>query len=310
MKVLFAGTPANAAEILKGIVAAGHDVVAVLTREDAPIGRKKIITPSAVAQVADELGIRLIKANRINAEVSLEILQSKADLAIVVAYGIILRQETLDLLPFGWFNLHFSILPKWRGAAPVQRSIEAGDTETGVTLFKIDVGLDTGPVVSRALTPIGPDETAGELISRLTKLGLTLINAELPAIYADRASFEPQQGESSSATKPSRADAKISFSLSSKQIEDLVRAMNPEPMAWCLFHGEPLRVIRARASQLSQNDANSSMQIGVICQLDGKVLVSCGSKSLLELLEVQPASRSVMSVKAWANGLNELGVLS
>lgn len=309
MKVLFAGTPANAAEVLKGIVAAGHDVVAVLTREDAPVGRKKLMTPSAVAESAEELGIELIKANRITFEISEKILQTKADLAIVVAYGIILKQETLDLLPLGWFNLHFSMLPKWRGAAPVQRAIQAGDTNTGVSLFKIETGLDTGPLLGSVPTIIGPDETAGELISRLTKLGLTLVNAELPRIYSGALTLEPQVGESSSASKPTRADAKISFEMEAKRIENQVRAMNPEPMAWCLFNDEPLRVIRVRSAQLPVGDTKASSSIGSIYKDDGKVLVSCAGDSWLELLEVQPASRNVMSARDWVNGLSELSDL-
>jgi len=307
MKVLFAGTPPNAAEVLKGIVVAGHEVVAVLTREDALTGRKKILTPSAVAVTAKELGIPTIKANRITDEIKVQITQTKADLAIVVAYGIILTQETLDLLPEGWFNLHFSLLPKWRGAAPVQRAIAAGDTETGVALFKIDAGLDTGPVLGFVPTPIGPDETSGELISRLTKLGLTLVNAELPKIYSGVMSLEPQIGEPSKASKPTRLEAKISFDSRAEHIDDLVRAMNPEPMAWCLFDDQPMRVIRSREARI--NSADLSKQIGSLHSEEGKVFVCCGDDSWLELIQVQPASRNVMSAKDWFNGLGEIVVL-
>jgi len=307
MKVLFAGTPPNAAEVLKGIVEAGHEVVAVLTREDALTGRKKILTPSAVAVTAKELGIPTIKANRITDEIKVKITQTKADLAIVVAYGMILTQETLDLLPEGWFNLHFSLLPKWRGAAPVQRAIAEGDTETGVALFKIDSGLDTGPLLGTVATPIGPDETSGELISRLTKLGLTLVNAELPNIYSGVMHLEPQIGEPSKASKPTRLEAKISFDARAEHIDDLVRAMNPEPMAWCLLNDQPMRVIRSRQARINSRDL--SKQIGSLHSEEGKVFVCCGDDTWLELIEVQPASRNVMSAKDWFNGLGEIVVL-
>ena len=307
MKVLFAGTPPNAAEVLKGIVEAGHEVVSVLTREDAPTGRKMILTPSAVAVVATELGIPTIKANRITDEIKVQITQSKADLAIVVAYGIILTQETLDLLPEGWFNLHFSLLPKWRGAAPVQRAIAAGDTEIGVSLFKIDAGLDTGPVLGSVPTRIGPDETSGELISRLTKLGLTLVNAELPKIYSGVMHLKPQIGEPSKASKPTRLEAKISFDSRAEHIDDLVRAMNPEPMAWCLLNDQPMRVIRSRKARI--NFTVLSQQTGSLHSEEGKVFVCCGEDSWLELVQVQPASRNVMSAKDWFNGLSKIVVL-
>jgi methionyl-tRNA formyltransferase len=309
MKVLFAGTPANAAEVLRGVVSAGHEVVAVLTREDAPIGRKKVITASAVSLAAGELGIPTIKANRITEEIAVRISNTGAELAIVVAYGIILNQETLNLLPKGWFNLHFSLLPKWRGAAPVQRAIQAGDSDTGVTMFKIDPGLDTGPILASVPTPIGPDETAGDLVNRLTKLGTTLVNAELPKIYSGLEELHPQLGEATKATKPTRADAKIVFDSPAKKIENQVRAMNPEPMAWCLYEHEPIRVIQVRTSQKPIDVAATSEEPGTLYNLDGRVYVRCQADSWLELLHVQPASRNGMSARDWVNGLNRLGVL-
>lgn len=297
MRILFAGTPSTAATVLEGLISSGHEIVAVLTREDAPVGRKKTLTPSPVADVAASHGLRTIKASKLTPDVLDEIKASKVELAVVVAYGVILRQDALDAIPNGWFNLHFSVLPRWRGAAPVQHAISAGDTQTGVTLFKIDSGLDTGEVVGLTETVIEPEETAGELLQRLSSIGLTLLNQELPKLYAGTYKLNQQSGQESFAPKIQRAEAKVNFSKSSKELENLIRAMNPEPMAWCLFAGEPMRIIRARCInhgvELSQ---------GEVALVDQKVLVGTGSEQPLEILEVQPASKSAMSARAWING--------
>lgn len=297
MRILFAGTPSTAATVLEGLISSGHDIVAVLTREDAAIGRKKILTASAVADVASRNGLPTIKATKLTSEVLEEIKALKVDLGIVVAYGVLLRQDALDAIPNGWFNLHFSVLPRWRGAAPVQHAILSGDLETGVTLFKINSGLDTGDVVGVAETVIEPDETSGELLQRLSSLGLTLLNQELPKLYSGTFSLTEQTGITTLAPKIQRADARISFTSSAKEIENVVRAMNPEPMAWCSFEGEPMRVIRARVS-----NQTVKLAAGEVALVEQKVLVGTGSDVALELLEVQPASKTAMSAKAWLNG--------
>jgi methionyl-tRNA formyltransferase len=281
------------------MVSSGHEVVAVLTREDALTGRKKVLTQSPVADAATKFNIPVIKANKVDEAILLQIAEHKPDLAIVVAYGVILRAGALEAIPNGWFNLHYSLLPKYRGAAPVQHSLLAGEKETGVTLFKIDQGLDTGEILGSVSTVIAPDENAGELLQRLTQLGVSLLNAELPALYSGTFELEEQTGPSSVAPKISRADAKIDFARSSIQISNLVRAMNPEPVAWCILGEEPMRVLRARAV------VNSSvvLQKGEVRVLDNAVYVGCGEQEVIELLKVQPASRTAMSAKDWANGL-------
>ncbi len=306
MRILFAGTPSTAASVIEGLLTSGHDVVAVLTREDAPTGRKKILTPSPVAELASSKGIPTIKANSLSADVLAEIASHQVEFAVVVAYGVILKQEALDLLPKGWFNLHFSVLPKWRGAAPVQRAIEHGESSTGVTLFKIDKGLDTGPIVGVLETVIGPDENAGELLDRLSLLGLTLLNEQLPRMYAGTESLTEQVGEVTLAPKTSRADAKLVFSQPAKVLENLVRAMNPEPMAWCLLGDQPMRVLTARA-YAEDIDAHET---GSVVLVSDRILVSCANNTALELIEVQPASRNAMSAKDWFNGLTEVVNLS
>ena len=173
MKIVFAGTPANAAQTLRALANTAFEVVAVLTRTDAPVGRKRVLTPSAVAVVAAELGLPIIKANRVDESVRLQIQATGAELGVIVAYGALLDQAALDVLDKGWVNLHYSLLPKWRGAAPVQRAIMAGDRETGVTLFQLDKGMDTGPVHLQIPTVIEPDENTAELLPRLTNLGIS-----------------------------------------------------------------------------------------------------------------------------------------
>lgn len=297
MRILFAGTPAAAASVLEGLISSGHEIVAVLTREDALVGRKKILTSSPVADVAVTRGLPTIKASKLTADVLAEIQALKVDLAIVVAFGVMLRQDALEAIPKGWFNLHFSVLPRWRGAAPVQHSILAGDSETGVSFFKIDSGLDTGGLVGVAKTVIEPDETSGELLQRLSSLGLTLLNQELPRLYSGSFILTEQVGVTTLAPKIQRADAKISFAATSKEIENLIRAMNPEPMAWCLFAREPMRIIRARAS-----NHVVALAPGQVALVDQKVLVGTGLDGVLELLEVQPSSKTAMPAKAWLNG--------
>jgi methionyl-tRNA formyltransferase len=304
MRILFAGTPSTAADVLEGLISSGHEIVAVLTREDSPLGRKKVLTPSAVADVALAHGLPTIKANKVSSAVLAGFSKYQIDLAIVVAYGVILRREALDAIPNGWFNLHFSKLPRWRGAAPVQHAIWSGDRETAVTLFKIEEGLDTGPVLGFAESVIEPDETSGELLKRLSSIGVTLLNQELPRLYSGSFNLSEQQGSVTLAPKIQRVDARINFTSTSKEVENLVRAMNPEPMAWCELDGDPLRVLRARSVQ-----GLFALAPGEVLVQEDLVLVGCGSESALELIEVQPASKTPMSAKAWMNGQSTRVVL-
>ncbi len=304
MRILFAGTPETAATVLSGLLSVGHEVIGVLTREDALTGRKKILTASPVAEMASSNSIPVIKANLVDTGVINQISKLEPDLAIVVAYGVILKAEALSAIPLGWFNLHYSVLPMYRGAAPVQHSIMNGEKETGVTLFKIDEGLDTGPILGVVNTTIGPEENSGELLTRLTQLGISLLNEKLPELFSGTFTLVDQTGTSSSAPKVSRADAQLSFKNSAVSLANQVRAMNPEPMAWCNFDEQPMRVLRARthASPLT-------LAQGEVAHVEGSVLVGCGNGEAIELLEVQPASKNVMDARAWYNGLTSKTIL-
>jgi len=307
VRILFAGTPEVSATILEWLVKSGHEISCVLTRTDSHVGRKRMLTPSATAMKAYELGLPIIKANRVDGETLTEIAEFNVDLAIVVAYGSILNQRALEAVPNGWFNIHFSLLPKYRGAAPVQRALLNGDKETGVTIFKLDPGMDTGQVLTSLSTSIGFNETAGELLARLAELSKSLLSEALPQLYSGTFKLHEQIGDSSSAPKPTREEARLDFAQPAIHLENIVRGMNPEPMAWCLASEEVLRVISAVENRsASLGSGESRVAPGSIFSVDGKVFACCGQDSILELVEVQPSSKRAMPARDWFNGNRSL----
>lgn len=313
MRIIFAGTPQNAALTLEALLAAGQNVVAVLTREDAPVGRKRLLTASPVAAVAQEKGLPIIKANRITPEINTQLANFEADLGIAVAYGAIFKTETLELPNLGWLNVHYSLLPAWRGAAPVQHSILSGNPETGVSIFQLDEGMDTGPLLSVIPTLIEPGENAGELLGRLTHLGISGLLELLPSVEAGIANKTPQASTGASiASKLSRQDAQINWQNKSRTIELQVRAMNPEPMAWALCDDSAIRIVEAiaiGAIEPSSIDFDQSAQIGQV-QVEGdRIFVLCGEQTALELKVVQPAGKNKMDAASWARGLKKAAVL-
>lgn len=323
MKIIFAGTPANAARTLQALLGGNHEVVAVLTRPDAPVGRKRVLTPSATAQVAQAAGIPVFKADRVTQDLAKVLANTGAELGVIVAYGALLKDFALSSLPRGWVNLHYSLLPDWRGAAPVQNSILAGDIDTGVTLFQLDSGMDTGPIIDVVKTTIQVGETSGRLLERLTELGIALLGQSLPAIQAGISRSLPQpdqngyQTESDPwhlqgskvrpANKLSRLQAHIDWNRPASQIERLVLAMNPEPMAYSQLNGESFRVLDAVA--LGNIDWSAiagttelDQQPGRILFETKRVLVECGQGTLLQLKSVQPAGKNSMPANDWARG--------
>ena len=309
MKLVFAGTPANAAQTLRALANSPFEVVAVLTRTDAPVGRKRTLTPSAVAETALELGLPVIKANRIDEATREEIRVTGAELGVIVAYGALLDQKALDLLEKGWINLHYSLLPKWRGAAPVQRSIMAGDRETGVTLFQLDKGMDTGPVHLQIPTVIEPDESTADLLPRLTQLGISGLAELLPRVASGLTAPIAQDPELlaslPTADKLTREDARINWHRPAVELENQIRGLNPEPMAWTTHEDEAFRIIEARAVGATdwQSLADEDALAGAVHVDKGRVIVSCGNSSLLELKIVQPAGKKPMPASDWTRGL-------
>jgi methionyl-tRNA formyltransferase len=300
VRVLFAGTPAVAVPSLNALVEAGFDVVAVLTRPDAPIGRKRLLTPSPVAARAAELGIEIIHAARINEDTMARISAASPDVAAIVAYGGLVPPAALGIPRHGWINLHFSLLPAWRGAAPVQRAVMAGDDVTGAVTFQLEEGLDTGPVFGTLTETVGPEDTAGELLERLSLSGAVLLAQTLSAIEAGKAAAVPQTGEVSLAPKLTLEDGRLDWKHPALAIGRQARGVTPEPGAWTVLEGQRIKLepVRLRPDVPQLNPGALSVQ--------GKsVLVGTGSHAV-ELTRVQPAGKKMMAAADWARGMASL----
>ncbi len=298
MRLVFAGTPVVAARTLSHLLDhTDHEVLAAITRPDAPQGRSKRLVPSPVAQLAAERGLEVLRpASARDPELAARLAELAPDAAVVIAYGALIPQPVLDLPADGWLNVHYSVLPRWRGAAPVQRAILAGDEETGVTVFRLVPAMDAGPVLATRTTPIGPDETAGELLERLTPLGADLL-AEVLTQVADgtaRAVEQPEEGITL-AGKLTVADARLDWHRPADELARQVRACNPSPMAWTTWSGDRFRVLRAEA-------VPGDLPAGTVQVSRREVLVGTGS-GLLRLAQVQPQGKAAMPAGAWANGL-------
>ncbi|MEV7661891.1 methionyl-tRNA formyltransferase [Paenarthrobacter sp. NPDC089316] len=297
MRVLFAGTPAVAVPSLDALVKAGFDVVAVLTRPDAPLGRKRVMTPSPVAARAEELGIDIIRAAKVDAGTTARIGEYAPDVAAIVAYGGIVPRTALDVPKHGWVNLHFSLLPAWRGAAPVQRSLMAGDDITGAATFQLEEGLDTGPVFGTLTETVRPDDTAGDLLKRLSFSGAVLLSQTLSAIDAGQASPQPQTGEVSLAPKLTLEDGRLDWQRPALALNRQARGVTPEPGAWTTLEGQ-----RVKLEPVGLRPEVKDLAPGAV-RVDGKsVLVGTGSHAI-ELGRIQPAGKKMMSSADWARGL-------
>lgn len=298
VKIIFAGTPEAAVPTLEALISSDFEVVAVLTRPDAPQGRKRILTPSPVAQVAIAQGIPVIYANRIEDEVQKAIEDSAADLGVVVAYGALLPQQTLDSMKLGWINLHFSTLPHWRGAAPVQWQVISGASQAGSSVFQLVQKLDAGDVYDSREWPILPDETAGELLTRLSVLGAQQVLDVVRSIDTRFAEPKPQIGESTYARKLSLEDGHLNLSQDSESVYNQFRGVTPEPGAFVLFGDERLKIIEARLG------TDEEVVPSAITSVSKKLYLGCVTGSL-ELISVQPAGKQGMSAMDWFRGLRQ-----
>ncbi|EKE44097.1 methionyl-tRNA formyltransferase [Oceaniovalibus guishaninsula JLT2003] len=249
MRVVFMGTPAFSVPALDALVQAGHDIAAVYTQPPRPAGRGKRDRPSPVQQRAEALGLPVRSPATLKTDAAqADMAALGADIGVVVAYGLILPQPILDAPRMGCLNIHASLLPRWRGAAPIQRAILAGDAETGICIMRMEAGLDTGPVLTRATTPIGPDDTAGDLHDRLSVLGATLIVTALDRMGALPDMPQPETG-ATYAAKIDKAEARIDWTRPAQDVARQIRAMSPHPGAWCMAGDERLKLLRARAVQ-------------------------------------------------------------
>lgn len=291
MRLVFCATPASAVDPLRALHAAGHDVVLVITQPDRRRGRGAATSPSPVRAAAEDLGLAVRTPARAS-EVIDEVRASGADLGVVVAFGQLLPQALLDALPLGFVNLHYSLLPRWRGAAPVERAILAGDAETGVCVMRLEAGLDTGPVYDCARTTIGATETAGELLARLGEIGTDLLLRMVPEV-AERVPT-PQHGDVTLAPKVTVDEFRLDPTRPADELVRVVRAGNPRPGAWTRIGGRRLKVLRAHTEA-------GGGEVGTV----DRAASLATSSGRLVLDEVQPEGRAVMAGRAWRGGVRE-----
>ena len=312
MRIVFAGTPEFAAIALNAVADAGFELIAVYTQPDRPSGRGMKLIPSAVKSAALARGISVLQpATLRNADAQAELAALKPDVMVVAAYGLILPQAVLDIPKHGCLNIHASLLPRWRGAAPIHRAILAGDTESGVCIMQMEAGLDTGPVLAERCTPISPNDTTGSLHDRLARLGASAVVDVLRALAngAPRPAIPQPASGVTYAHKISPAEAQIDWSTSAEQIERQVRAFDPSPGAWTSFCGEKLKIWAARAligdefASISQTlSSDVARAPGTILGIqNGYLYVGCGSNGLA-ISEIQRAGSKRMQVASWALG--------
>lgn len=299
MRLVFLGTPEFAVPTLEALVAAGHDVAAVLTQPDRPKGRGQQMAASPVKEAALRLGLTVHQPERIRRPEVVQLLRGfEAKAMVVVGYGQIIPQSIIDLPPLGILNVHASLLPKYRGAAPIQWAIANGETVTGVTIMKIDAGLDTGDILLQAETPIGPDETSLDLSPRLAHLGSRLLLEALEGLEAGRIQPIPQNHEEATlAPILKKEDGRIDWNLPAAAIHNRVRGFLPWPGSWTTFRGQHLQVWRTR-----RVEERSIGAPGTLHPQKRRLLVACGQSSALELLEVQLEGRKRVTGEAFLNG--------
>jgi methionyl-tRNA formyltransferase len=299
VRIAFLGTPDDAVPALRGLVGAGHRVAVVVTQPNRRRGRGSASGPTPVRAAAEALGLSVLTPSRAG-EVAEDIRRTGAELGVVVAFGQLLPERLLQTLPHGFVNLHFSLLPRWRGAAPVERAILAGDTETGVTVMRIDAGLDTGPVYATRRTTIRPDETAGALRARLVELGTAVLLETVPRVP----SLEPvpQVGEATYAEKLTVEEFRIDWSSSAEDIARMVRAGNPRPGAWSTVDGARLKIwsVATPVGPTPAASLDGVSDVPAPGQLVDDV-VGTGDGGL-RILEVQPEGKARMTLEAWRAG--------
>jgi methionyl-tRNA formyltransferase len=297
MRVVFLGTPDFAVPSLEALVSSGHSVLAVFTQPDRPKGRGQQLAESPVKQAALRLSLPVFQPERIRRPDSFEQLRSfNAELMVVVGYGQIIPQNIIDLPPLGILNVHASLLPKYRGAAPIQWAIANGETTTGVTIMQIDAGLDTGDMLAKASTEIGPDETAPELSVRLAATGAQLLVDTIRDIASDNAKREEQNhAEATLAPILKKEDGRVDWSMPAAQINNRRRGFTPWPGAYTTFRGQPLSLVGTGPID------DKSTQPGSV-RVEGKKLLVGTGRGTLAISEVQPGGKKRMSAEAFING--------
>ncbi|MGE0885846.1 MAG: methionyl-tRNA formyltransferase [Blastocatellales bacterium] len=305
MKLIFMGTPEFAVPSLKKLIEAGHDVFAVFTQPDRPVGRKQVVTPPPVKVFAGEQGIHVFQPTKIKAaeaRAEIEPLFKQADAGIVAAYGRILPDWMLAAPKLGCINVHSSLLPKYRGAAPINWAIACGETETGVTIMQMDAGLDTGAILLQGKTLIGEMETAAELTPRLANLGADLLVQTLAKLECGELAPIPQNdAEASYAPILKREDGQVDWSKSATEIFNRRRGFTPFPGCHTFFDGQRLELVSVAVEAIAE--VGEEFEPGAISEIaKNSFVVCCGYGSRLRVTEVQPAGKRVMSVRDFLNG--------
>ncbi|HEX4052423.1 MAG TPA: methionyl-tRNA formyltransferase [Steroidobacteraceae bacterium] len=316
LRVAFAGTPQFALPTLRALAGSGHTLVGVLTQPDRPAGRGRRLQPSPVKQLALELGVQIDQPERLDTPAQREALTHwRADLLVVIAYGVLLPPEALALPRLGCVNLHASLLPRWRGAAPIQRAILAGDTDSGVTLMQMDAGLDTGAMLASVRVPIAARTTAAELSQSLAEAAARLLSDELAALEEGRlaAQAQPVLG-ATYAPKLDKQLAQIDWGAAAVQIDRQVRAFNPWPVAHTQWEGQTLRIWRAEPADAARLQAALERLPAIATAVPGTVLAVHGSQLLVQcgegalaLDQVQLPGRRVVSAREFAAGSDPVG---
>ncbi|WP_372603488.1 methionyl-tRNA formyltransferase [Actibacterium sp.] len=293
MRVVFMGTPEFSVPVLDALVAAGHEIACVYCQPPRPAGRGKKDRPTPVHARAEELGLMVRHPEKLrDAGTQAEFAALNADVAVVVAYGLILPQPVLDAPRFGCLNIHASLLPRWRGAAPIHRAIMAGDAETGVCIMQMEAGLDTGPVLMRQTTPIGAEETTAQLHDRLSDMGAALIVEALENLPNLTPAPQPEQGVTY-ATKIDKAEARIDWTAPAAEVDRKIRGLSPFPGAWCEIAGERVKLLRSRLTAGT----------GAPGQVLSGLTIACGIGAV-EVLEAQRPGKRAMLADEFLRGFD------
>ena len=294
LRLVFAGSPAAAVPSLEALLASRHEVVAVITREDSPQGRRGVLTATPVAEAAGD--VEVIKANRLAGPASDRVAELAPDLGVIVAYGGLVREPLLSTPRLGWINLHFSLLPRWRGAAPVQRAIIAGDEQTGAAVFQLVAELDAGDVFGQITEPVGRHQTAGSLLDQLSHSGAALLSRVVDELADGTAVATPQTGEVTLAPKLTLPDGAIDWFQPGEAVANLIRGVTPEPGAFTTLDGARLKVLDAHVAREAPR-----LQPGHFASEGKRVLVGTASDPI-ELVTVLPAGKKAMAAADWWRG--------
>lgn len=303
-RIVFAGTPSFSAEILKALINAGYNIVAAYTQPDRPKGRGNKLTKSPVKELAELHNIPVFQPKSLRNEDAQSIFKGhSSDMMIVVAYGLILPKTVLEIPTFGCVNIHASLLPRWRGAAPIQRAIESGDKESGVCIMQMDEGLDTGAVWSRESVDITETTTSGSLFKSLESVGSTLLLKTLPEIFNGKIQAIPQEEAGVTyAEKIRKEEARIDWDRPVSEIDRKIRAFNPAPVTYTIFNELVLKVWEAEPV-----DECVSLPAGALVVKDKQLLVTTGDQKLLRLKTIQFPGKRAMAVEDLIHGYNFKG---